>query len=286
MLHLFIAALLAAGPGFDFELVPTNPLEPFVSEAYLGSAMLNPGILVIPGEGIELGQTFWLSDSRLSMLNLKWKTYGVSLLYVDFGSFEYQESSPNDDGGPSFRPYALNFSLKKGFRIDQELSIGFGLNYFYNKILYDEASNITLDAGMFYRPQKLTFASFGLSVRHFGLKAGFRKIDYKMPTEVRFSGSGAVKKFRFGYEYRKIVTYSENKSLFSGLGVEHLFKAKFDPVDNLRLMAVYAVGREVDPLVFGLSYGFKGFTLSYAYRLTSLGFDDVHHLGLTYSFRP
>ncbi len=286
MEFLILLALFSANPGYDFELVPVDPLEPFVSELSLNAAMVNPAVLICSRDGLDLCQTFWLTDSKLASLGLTRKTFGLHLLYVDFGAIEYQDETPDDDGGPFFRPYAFNFAVKKGFRIDDEFSVGVGINYFYEKILYDEAQNLTVDAGMLYRPQRLPFASFGLSVRHFGIKTGFREIDFKMPTEVRISGAAKFKRFSVSYEYRKVVTYSDNKKLWKGLGVEHAFKIAGYPIRDLKLFAAYFVGREIDPCLFGISYTFKSFVFSYAYRLTRLGFDDVHHVGLSYSFAP
>jgi len=279
-MNLILFFFLSSPPGFDFLTLPNSAREPFASSIGLDGAIQNPAGLVSGENGLSFTENFWLLDAKVSFLSFKSHSIGLSLSYYDFGEIEYQDNTPDDDGGPPYRPYAFVFSISKGIRIDPELSIGLKIEYFYHKIMMDEAKNILLGSGFLYEPKKIPFLRLGFSLLHFGLKTGFREVTYKMPTEIRFSPSVRVGNFEFAYEFRKIVTYQNGTQFIRGKGIEHRIGSLFETPFGIKVFTDYHYGREVDPLSIGFVFEKGKLSLSYSMRYTKLSFDLVQLISL------
>lgn len=279
-----ILFLTLSYPGFDFLTIPFSPMDIPATQQGVEALQINPAGLAVEGREIFAYQNFWFTDSKATFLGVKLGNFGFKVSYIDFGKIEFQDETPDDDGGPSFSPYVFVGGLSKGFRIDDELLAGFGIQYFYYKIYTSVAQNVVLDGGLRYAPLRLPFAKFGLSVRNFGLKAGFENITYKMPTEFIFSISLTHRTISFDYTLEKIITYNTKLEDLDGIGIEHSFQVKYSTPWNIFLFGSYRKGREIDPFCIGLSFKYRNLDLSYGYRPSRIGFDSPHIFGLKIKF--
>jgi hypothetical protein len=278
MISLILTGLIAFNPGFDFLVAPKSPFLEEPAKTGIASLEINPAGLMEPGNWLYAYQNMWLLDTKTTSLGLKTGSWGLGLSYVDFGTLEFQDESPSDDGGPTFRPFAFTSHLGKGLRIDDELWVGVGLTYFYQKIHESSAQNVLLDVGARYAPEKAPFLTVGAAVRHFGLKAKFEGVQYKMPTEVLGGAEGTYDIATLGYAYRKILTYDEE----TVNSEEHRVYVSVDLPHGIRPTISYAYGRDVDPFAFSLAFAFKKLHFGYTYRLTKYSFDAPHLFGLRY----
>ena len=276
MIALVLAGLFAFNPGFDFLLVPKSPFvhEPPVTG--VGAVETNPAGLVEPGNWLFAYENLWFTDAKITCLGIKSGALGASLSYVDFGELEFQDETPNDDGGPMVRPFALTAHLAKGVRIDDELWVGMGATYFYQKIYEFSVHNVLLDFGARYAPMKLPFLTFGAVLRHFGLKAKFERVQYKMPTEAVVGVEGTYRLLTLGYAYHNVVTYDPEAPKVE----EHRVYLTVRLPNNVTPTVSYQYGRDVDPLAFSIAFTFKGLCFGYTYRLTKYSFDSPHIFGL------
>lgn len=281
---VLLLALFLTNPGFDFLLIPSSPKGPEATREGVESILFNPAGLAESGGGVLLYQNFWLLDSKASFLGLKWNTWGIKLAYYDFGQLEFQEAFPQDEGGPVFNPYALRIGIGVGRKIDPELKIGGELNYLYEKILFDFRSNLFVNLGVFYTPLRFPKVSLGISVANLGLKAHFRDVDDKMPTELLISLRFNEKKINTTYSFKKVTSYNVPFSELEGLGIEHILKGEYTLIYGFSLFASYTLGREIDKWALGLAYKKGYFNLLYSYRISSLNFDVPHILGLNLEF--
>jgi hypothetical protein len=278
MISLILTGLIAFNPGFDFLVAPKSPFPEEPAKTGVASLEINPAGLVEPGNWLYAYENLWFLDTKTTSIGLKTGSWGLGLSYVDFGTLEFQDESPSDEEGPEFRPFAFTAHLAKGLRIDDELWVGVGLTYFYQKIYESSAQNVLLDVGARYSPERIPFVTFGAAVRHFGLKAGFDDIEYKMPTEVLGGAEGTYEMATLGYTYRKVLTYDE-ATIHSE---EHRVYLSVDLPHGITPTISYAYGRDVDPFAFSLAFAFKKLCFGYTYRLTSYGFDAPHLFGLRF----
>jgi hypothetical protein len=271
-------------PGFDFLTLPTTPFDVPATIQGVEALSANPAGLARDGRSIFAYQNFWLTDSRATFLGIKLDKLGLLFSYINFGEIEYQDETPDDEVGPTFSPYVVRGGVYRGFRIDEELSVGLGLHYFYYKIYTSDAQNLLIDGGLRYSPLRFPFATFGLSFRNFGLKAGFEDITYKMPTELLFSISLTHKFLALDYTFDKIVTYDTEWNEVTGIGIEHRLQVWYKTPWGITIFGSYRRGREIDPIGIGLLLNYRNLHLSYGYRPAKLGFDSPHLLGLKIKF--
>jgi len=279
-----ILFLMLTYPGFDFLTIPSSPLDIPATEDGVEALSVNPAGLATQGSAVFAYQNLWFTDSKATFLGIKLGRLGFRFSYIDFGKIEFQDETPDDEEGPTFSPYVFATGISKGFRIDDELSVGLGIHYFYYKIYTSTVQNVLLDAGFRYSPLKLPFAKFGLSIRNFGLKAGFEDITYKMPTQGLFSISLIHQHFAFDYTFNKILTYDTKLEELEGIGIEHDFQIRYMTKWGFTIFSSYKRGREIDPFGIGFSFNHKNIDLSYGYRPSRLGFDSPHLFGLKIRF--
>lgn len=266
-------------PGYDFLTV--TPVSGPISAASCGiySLWFNPGAM---GDrtSIVFSENFWFTDSKISNIGFIARRWGVKATYLDFGEIEFQDETPDDEGGIIFNPYAFLFGIYRNFRIDDETSVGFGVQYFYYKIYESSMQNALLDVGLYYDPLLIPPLKLGFSITNFGLKAGFNSITYKMPTRAIFSVRYLFHRIELDYTYDRIITYSKDWFVVEGEGIEHRLTVYYESPYFFNIRASYSKGREIDPLSFGLDINKGRLTLSYDIRPAHFGFDPVHIVSL------
>lgn len=295
---LVIWAILL-NPGFSFLSVPRSP-EPFWAGYGAWGGLENPAE---EKEGIlSFAQLFWMEDSKVSTVSLGVRSWTLGISYFDQGAVEYMGEVPDDSLTVVFHPYAVEFQLSRSFSIDPELSVGIGASYFAQKILEDQAAGGLLHAGLLYTPQKLSGLRAGFFVRDFGIKTGFHRITYKMPTKLGLYGVFRKGRLAFGVLVGKVWTfpYPDEPSCgedagwlcSQGAAIGRFFRHFLTGPGSFRrlsmelslhqssLFLVTSWGTMAEATRVGVSIPVKGLRFTYAYALTRYGFGGIHLVGV------
>ncbi|MBD3290166.1 PorV/PorQ family protein, partial [candidate division KSB1 bacterium] len=208
--------------GWQFLKLPTNArhaamggVNSSVSHGDATSALTNPASITdVQNMDFSFGHMKWVADinyqSFAAVKNFnEWGAFGISLIYVDYGSeirTEYQEElsgsvaeySPVFDGLGTFSAYDMAVGISYARQITNKLQVGGNVKYMREQIDDAKTSVWSLDIGtVFYTG----FKSLRISMlgKHFGPDAEFRqysdrieKVPFRMKMPMQLSLGAAM----------------------------------------------------------------------------------------------
>jgi hypothetical protein len=158
----------------------------------VGAIFSNPAGLWGEGKEVVVSGGLWFTDSRLSVAGVRLNSWGLRLSYLDYGQLEFQDETPDDEGGPVFRPYTFEASLMRAFRPDEETRIGIAAGYIRQGI-YDQGYTADhVSVGIIHAPERLKGFAVAAGVRNLGLDKITDLVEESIPTQ-----------FYAGLSYRK-----------------------------------------------------------------------------------
>ncbi|MEO0140687.1 MAG: hypothetical protein ABIM88_03965 [candidate division WOR-3 bacterium] len=280
----FIVVLAAIVPSHSSLLIFPELDYDGPTRTGVGAILSNPAGLWGVGEELMVAGGFWFTDSRLTLAGLRAGSWGFRLSYLDYGSLEFQDETPDDEGGPSFRPYAFEASVMRAFLPEKETKLGIGFGYIRQGI-YDEGyTAYHFSVGVLHTPERLRGLSVAAGIRNLGLDRITDLAEERIPTQFYAGLSYERGPARFGAEWARVPSYDTSGSYLSltPTGTELRFKMDWTIREVLTPSVAYSYGREIDPLEFRVSFVSGKLGFSYGFRPSFLGFDALHLLSLRY----
>lgn len=240
--------------------------------------------------------------------------FGINLVALDLGDFDYTTEDVPEGTGSTFSPSFFNMGLSYSYLFDNKVSVGVTAKFVNEAIANAGARAFAIDAGVQYVTGPNDNFRFGISLRNVGSK-------------MRFSGEGLSKGLPnpgpFSYNntyYERSTAYELPSQLNIGMGYDWLLGRvnrltmvanftsnafsrdqigaglEFNMGKNFALRAAYKTefdapaGSTEATLDNGFSAGFSvsmpvkkssdtRLSLDYAYRTTSV-YQGIHNIGL------
>ncbi|MBC7775845.1 MAG: PorV/PorQ family protein [Phycisphaerae bacterium] len=280
------------------------------------------GLSRVSGTQIQLGHTRYIAEINLNALSLAQPigkgggVFGVSLVAMDLGEFEYTTTENPEGSGATFSPTYFNMALSYSHLFENKVSVGVT-----GKLVNESISNVAarafaIDAGVQYVTGENDNFKFGIALRNVGSKMHFageglskqlpnpgpvsynntyyeRATAYELPSQLNI---GASYDWLLGKQNRLTLMGNFTSNAFSrdqlGGGVELSIGKNFAfrvgykaELDEIKEEATIDNG-----ISGGLSFSIpvrKGsdtrIALDYAYRQTKI-FNGIHNLGLRLEF--
>jgi hypothetical protein len=202
--------------------------------------------------------------------------FGMGYRYLDYGKIESRDEVGNITG--EFHPMDMIITANFGFRLNPNMFLATNINFLYEKIDAASALGLAFDFGYTYLTpiQDLTFVA---ALKNIGKTGDMDQEDIKLPiaTEVSLLKDIQLKSVKFSNEL-KVIKYSDNDELKMILGTDvHLSE-----ILNLRFG--YKFNYDAENVSAGIGIRLKKVKVDYAYVPFNSELDDVHVIGLTYSF--
>ncbi len=178
MLSLMLALFQFVNPGFEFLLAPSLALEPVPTTRGLSAVVGNPAGLLNAERGVLFGYHRYPVDGYRSLAALKAGPWGAYVDYLNFGVVEYQDETPNDEGGLTFTPFALRIQVARALRMDPELAGGLALSFVYQHIYDREYRALLVSGGLIYTPRRLPGVRLGLAFENLGPRVKVQPQEY------------------------------------------------------------------------------------------------------------
>ena len=260
---------------FLLAAVPAYP-ELLILPELGGVGFDNPAVET---EGARAAYAAWFTDSKAFTFSWGSGWWGLGLGYVDFGAFEFQDETPDDAGGPLFRPYSATLAAQLSARVDSATRAGLGLGVLQERVFDQERWEVFLNLGLFGKP--LPWLKWEAFLRNFGLEK-LRAEALPLPTQLGLGVEGSWRQLRGGLLYTRVPRYGPWFSLDPlGTELKASVRGQVGPVD---LGFSYSYGREVDPVELGLGVSWGFWNLGYRLRPSLGGFDWLHLVN--FSFVP
>ena len=290
LMALLPAALYAQGTSTGLvELkIPVSPQTSALAESFVaqeGSAAagwLNPANLAEhTGYKINITHTNWMEDVlQLDALNIT-----MPFIYGN-ASFSIATSSVDDiqvrevpgDAIGTFASHSSNFQFLYGIQVAQNISVGFGAKYIYEKIYTDETGGYSCDFGGNYS-LPIDGLSVGASVTNIGKVPGYRSGDITLPSMIRVGTCYAIALNDF--DVHTAVAYSNelNGSLSHlHLGVETTYQNYFS------IRVGYLTGYDARGFSAGMGIRYNRFQVDYAFVPVSYDLGNAHSISVGVTF--
>lgn len=256
--------------------------DKFASKDYIESRMAKPNKFIATYMDYLLDfQTGYLGYVRnLSELS----SFGVSLQYQDYGTFERRASDNSPNG--TFSAYDMAFGLTYSKRLNRELSLGATAKFIIEKIDSSSSDAMALDLGGLYR-----FGggrtSLGLAAKNIGTQLkGFTKAHKDpLPVMIDFGFSHSLKGMPL--IINGDITYPFDNDPFFALGAQlESFRTFFLRLGWSSAGLDYKTGSDKDifgGFAAGFGYQIEDYMLDYAYS-SYADIGNVHRITIAAGF--
>lgn len=280
------------------------------------------GLSRVNGSQLQIGHTRYIADINLNALGFAQPigkgggVFGISLVAVDLGDFDYTTTNTPEGSGATFSPSYFNMGISYAHLFENKVSVGVTAKVVNESVSNAGARAFALDAGVQYVTGENDNFKFGISLRNVGSK-------------MRFTGEGLSKQLPNPGPVEYDNTYYERATAYelpSQLNIGASYDWLLGKNNRLSMMANFTsnafsrdqVGGGVELTVgknFALRVGYKGelnapvaertldngvsagigfafpirkgsdtrIGLDYGYRQTDI-FNGIHNLGLRLEF--
>lgn len=251
----------------------------------VGAVFSNPAGLWGDGKDLMVAGGLWFTDSRLSALGIRLNSWGIRMSYLDYGQMEFQDETPDDEGGPVFRPYTFELSAMRAFRVEDETRVGVAFGYIRQGIYDQGYTAYQFSVGVIHTPEKIRGLAVAAGIRNLGLDKLTDLVEESVPTQFFIGAEYTRGPLLASAEWTRAPSYDTLGSYLSlsPVGTELRFRAAWTIRDLITPAVAYSYGREIDPLEFRVSFAATRVGLSYGFRPSFLGFDALHFLSLRYT---
>ncbi len=255
------------------------------ARAGVGAIFSNPAGLWGQGKELVASGGLWFTDSKLSVLGLRVNSWGLRVSYLDYGQMEFQDETPDDEGGPIFRPYTFEASAMRAFRPDDETRIGVAFGYIRQGIHDQGYTAYQFSVGVIHTPERLRGLAVAAGIRNLGLDKLTDLVEESVPTQFYIGAEYTRGPLCASAEWARAPSYDTLGSYLSlsPTGTELRLRAAWTIRELVTPSITYSYGREIDPLEFRVSFAMTRIGVSYGFRPSFLGFDALHFLSLRYA---
>ncbi len=269
---------------------------------------------------IQIGHTRYIADININALGFAQKmgksgAFGVSLVAMDLGDFDYTTEDVPDGSGATFSPSYFNMGLSYSHLFLNKVSVGITAKIVSESVTNVSAKAFALDAGVQYVTGEDDNFKFGISLRNVGNKMRFvgeglskqlpnpgptyqynntyyeRSAAYELPSQLNI---GASYDWLLGKTNRLTLVGNFTSNAFSrdqlGAGLEFSASKTFALRLGYKHELDAAVGSAQATIDNGLSAGLSvslpvrkdsdtRIALDYGYRQTAI-FSGIHNLGI------
>jgi len=279
-----LLAILSAGPSQSGLLIFPELLYLGPTAQGVAATLSNPAGLWGQGAEFLASGGLWFTDSKASVVAVRKDSWAGRIGYLDYGKFEFQDQTPDDDGGPYFRPYTFEASVYRAFQLASDTRVGIGLGYIHQEIYDHGYTDYHISAGVIHTPAKLPGLALAIGIRNLGIEKVTDLAREALPTQYYAGFSYGRGDFYGACEWSRITRYDTASAYLSldPLGTELRFLFSYELRDILVPSISYSYGREIDPLELRLGAGAGKIRLSYGFRPSFRGFDPLHLVALEY----
>lgn len=280
------------------------------------------GLSRVSGTQIQLGHTRYIADININALGFAQPigsgggVFGVSLMAMDLGDFDYTTTDTPEGSGATFSPSYFNMGLSYAHLFENKVSVGVTAKVVNESVSNAAAKAFALDAGVQYVTGENDNFRFGISLRNIGSKMRFtgeglskqlpnpgpgeydntyyeRATAYELPSQLNI---GASYDWLLGKQNRLTLLGNFTSNAFSrdqvGGGLELTVGKNFGlRVGYKSELNVPEAEATIDNGISGgISFSIpvrKGsdtrIALDYGYRQTKI-FDGIHSMGLRLEF--
>ncbi|MEO6039139.1 MAG: PorV/PorQ family protein [Saprospiraceae bacterium] len=283
------------------------------------------GLARIRKTQITLSHTVYLAGADMGLNSLsfaqhvgKGGAFGITLVSMDLGDFDYTTEDVPEGTGATFSPSYFNMGVSYAHRFENKVSVGATVKFVNESLSNVGARAVALDAGVQYVSGEQDNFKFGIALRNVGSRMHFtgegltstrpnpndgavpypityyqRSTAYELPSQLNI---GLSYDWVFGGSNRLSAMANFTSNAFSrdqvGGGLE------FTMGENFALRVGYKSELSASSLEKTLDNGVSGgfsvglpvrkgsdtrISLDYAYRTTSI-FDGIHNIGLRLDF--
>ncbi len=269
---------------------------------------------------IQLGHTRYIAEININALGFAQKmgkggAFGISLVALDLGDFDYLTEDVPDGSGATFSPSYFNMGLSYSHLFSNKVSVGVTAKIVSESVTNVSAKAFALDAGVQYVTGENDNFKFGISLRNVGSKMRFsgeglskglpnpgptyeyantyyeRAAAYELPSQLNI---GASYDWLLGKTNRLTLVGNFTSNAFSrdqlGAGLELSVRKVFALRMGYKYELDAPIGSTEATIDNGLSGGFTvsmpvrkdsdvRIALDYGYRQTAI-FSGIHNLGL------
>lgn len=269
---------------------------------------------------IQLSHTRYIAEINLNALGFAQKigkggVFGIALVAMDLGDFDYTTEDVPDGSGAVFSPSYFNMGLSYSHLFENKVSVGVTAKIVNESVSNVSAKAFALDAGVQYVTGENDNFKFGISLRNVGNKMRFtgeglstqlpnpgptyqydntyyqRSAAYELPSQLNI---GASYDWLLGKTNRLTLLGNFTSNAFSrdqlGAGLELNVRKAFAFRVGYKYELDAAVGSPEATIDNGLSAGFSvsvpvkkdsetRIALDYGYRQTAI-FSGIHNLGI------
>jgi hypothetical protein len=268
--------------------IPVSPQTSALAESFVaqqGSAAagwLNPANLAMhTGYELYITHTNWMENVlQLEALNLTLPfLYGNASFLVSTSSVD--DIQIREVPGPEIGTFASrssNFQFSYGIQVAQNVSIGFGAKYIYEKIYTDETTGYSCDFGGNYS-LPIDGLTLGASLTNIGKVPGYRSGEITLPSMMRVGTSYAFSVNEFSIHTAVAYSNEVNNSISHlHLGVEAAYQEYF----TIRMG--YLTGYDARGLSAGMGIHYSRFQVDYAFIPVSYDLGNAHSISIGITF--
>ncbi len=280
-----LICILVAGASHSSLLVFPELLYQGPAATGVDAVLENPGGVWSEKTQVLAGTGFWFTDSRFHILAATRGSWGARLSFLDYGLLEYQDETPDDMGGPSFRPNTFEISAYKSFLPEKNTRIGLGFGYIHQKIYTNGYTDYHISVGISHTPDKLPGLVLSGGVRNLGLEKITDLARETLPTQFFAGAAYGSGPWAISLQWNRTTRYDSSGAYLSlsPTGTELRFLASYRINESLTPCLLYSYGREIDPLEMRIEARKAGLGFSYGFRPSFRGFDPVHLITLEYT---
>jgi hypothetical protein len=280
------------------------------------------GLSRVSGSQIQLGHTRYIADINLNALSFAQPVgkgggvFGISLVAMDLGEFEYTTTETPEGSGATFSPTYFNMGLSYAHLFENKVSVGVTAKLVNESISNAGARAFALDAGVQYVTGEHDNFKFGISLRNVGSKMRFTgeglskqlpnpgPISYNNTYYERATAYELPSQLNIGASY-DLLLGKQNRLTFMGNFASNAFSrdqvgggVELTVGKNFAFRLGYKSELDVPEVESTIDNGLSGglsfsipvrkdsdnrIALDYGYRQTKI-FNGIHNLGLRLEF--
>ncbi|MDZ4122120.1 MAG: PorV/PorQ family protein [Candidatus Cloacimonadaceae bacterium] len=276
----------AGSYGFKFLQNPTNPIS--LSLAGRGTGVYNnpAGFVHQPASQVHYrhsvvsaSHTLWLADTKFTNVSYSLANrsshFGIIMRNLDYGEVENRDDSGELIG--FYSPVDMNLMANYALRLNPSSYFGVNAGILYEKLNTASAFGMNCDLGYTYLPPILdSRMSFAIRNLGFTSKMNRERIDLPVTLELELNKGFSFDNAKLSLGAFGIKADDED--------VKGAFFGELEVSEIFAIRAGYKLNYAAEDITAGFGVKVLGIGIDYGWASYNSQLDDVHSLGISYSF--